>query len=128
LSGIHAIATALTFCLTLEHFFYLSLYYSNVKNVGFYAGFGYGTEVYYSSYSGYYNTYPAFSFYGGVAKRFGSSNFYGNAGAVIYFGYDFDLIFDIAALYKFNSFFVRTGFGIGIDEHAYFSVGAGLAF
>ncbi len=108
----------------------LSAYYSNVKNWGFYVGFGYGTETdyeYYDFTTDDYYTYPAFSVYGGVARKFGSSNFYGNAGGVIYLGYDFDLMLDIATLYKFNRFSVRTGFGIGI-KHAYFSLGAGITF
>ena len=117
-----------------------SIYYSRVNNWGFYAGLGYGS--YYIQEYGYeydyisgqyvegYQTYygSALSLYGGVTKRFGSSNFYGNAGGTIYRNKRTDLMLDLAVLYKLKKLAIRSGFGLGTNSTSYFSIGAGFNF
>ncbi len=110
-----------------------SIYYSYVNKWGIYLGLGGLTKM--------YNEYEQNNFiiYGGVAKRFGHSNFYGNAGLGFmmsektYMDYYYPtnsmnenhIMHDVAVLYKYKKFAVRAGLGIG--SSLYLSIGAGLA-
>ncbi len=104
-----------------------SLYFSRVKKMGFYLGLGIGSAVYYDDFFNRYEDITTTTIYGGVAMRFGNSNFYGNAGGAFYVRDELNVLLDIGVLYKIKWLSLRTGLGLGGD-FSYFSIGAGIAF